>query len=132
MRNPFRVNLRKIMFDKHAALSYKGVINNGDAHDAHRSTNPNHRPLLGNHRNVHWGELTAMTRKHYEPQTVRTIVQNWLGLSRFETDQVLAQMDDYNPDYDTMDVAQIRALAEEAMECLIQERTLGRAALFQP
>ena len=65
-------------------------------------------------------------------QTVRTIVQNWLGLSRFETDQVLEQMDDYNPDYDEMSTEQIRALAEEAMECLIQERTLGRAVSFQP
>lgn len=65
-------------------------------------------------------------------QTVRTIVQNWLGLSRYETDQVLTAMDETEPDYDAMDVAQIRALAEEAMECLIQERTLGRAVSFQP
>lgn len=67
-----------------------------------------------------------------KPQTVRTIVQNWLGLSRYETDQVLTAMDETDPDYETMTTAQIRALAEEAMECLIQERTLGRAALFQP
>ena len=65
-------------------------------------------------------------------QTVRTIVQNWLGLSRYETDQVLTAMDETDPDYETMTTAQIRALAEEAMECLIQERTLGRAASFQP
>ena len=70
--------------------------------------------------------------KPREPQTVRTIVQNWLGLSRYETDQVLTAMDETDPDYDAMDVAQIRALAEEAMECLIQERTLGRVASFQP
>ena len=67
-----------------------------------------------------------------KPQTVRTIVQNWLGLSRYETDQVLTAMDETEPDYETMDVTQIRALAEEAMECLIQERTLGRAVSFQP
>ena len=70
-----------------------------------------------------------MTRK---PQTVRTIVQNWLGLSRYETDQVLTAMDETEPNYETMTTAQIRALAEEAMECLIQERTLGRVVLFQP
>lgn len=67
-----------------------------------------------------------------EPQTVRTIVQNWLGLSRFETDQVLEQMDDYSPDYDEMSVEQIRALAEEAFECLNNAKTLGRAVSFQP
>lgn len=67
-----------------------------------------------------------------EPQTVRTIVQNWLGLSRYETDQVLTAMDETEPDYDAMDVAQIRALAEEAFECLNENRTLGRAVSFQP
>lgn len=67
-----------------------------------------------------------------EPQTVRTIVQNWLGLSRYETDQVLTAMDETDPDYDAMDVAQIRALAEEAFECLNNAKTLGRAVLFQP
>ena len=67
-----------------------------------------------------------------EPQTVRTIVQNWLGLTRFETDQVIAVMDESNPDYEELDTAQIRALAEEAMEWLIQEKTLGRAVSFQP
>lgn len=70
-----------------------------------------------------------MTRK---PQTVRTIVQNWLGLTRFETDQVLTAMDETEPDYDAMDTAQIRALAERAMQCLNENRTLGRAASFQP
>lgn len=65
-------------------------------------------------------------------QTVRTIVQNWLGLSRYETDQVLTAMDETDPDYETMDVAQIRALAEEAMECLIQEKMLGRVVWSQP
>lgn len=70
--------------------------------------------------------------KPREPQTVRTIVQNWLGLSRYETDQVLTAMDETEPDYDDMDAAQIRALAEEAFECLNQEKTLGRAASFQP
>ena len=65
-------------------------------------------------------------------QTVRTIVQNWLGLSRYETDQVLTAMDETEPDYETMDVAQIRALAEEAFECLNQERMIGRAVSFQP
>lgn len=70
--------------------------------------------------------------KPREPQTVRTIVQNWLGLSRYETDQVLMAMDETEPDYDEMSVEQIRALAERAMECLIQEKTLGRAVSFQP
>ena len=70
--------------------------------------------------------------KPREPQTVRTIVQNWLGLSRYETDQVLTAMDETDPDYETMDVAQIRALAEEAMECLNKSRTLGCVSFNQP
>ena len=67
-----------------------------------------------------------------KPQTVFTIVQNWLGLTRYETDQVLALMDETEPDYETLGVAQIRALAEEAFECLNQERMIGRVAWFQP
>ena len=67
-----------------------------------------------------------------KPQTVFTIVQNWLGLTRFETDQVLAVMDESNPEYEELDAAQIRALAEEAMEWLVQEKMLGRVAWSQP
>ena len=70
--------------------------------------------------------------KPREPQTVRTIVQNWLGLSRYETDQVLTAMDETDPDYETMDVAQIRALAERAMECLRENRTLDCVSFNQP
>ena len=70
--------------------------------------------------------------KPRKPQTVRTIVQNWLGLSRYETDQVLTAMDETEPDYETMTTAEIRALAERAMECLNQNRTLGCVSFNQP
>ena len=57
---------------------------------------------------------------------LHTLVQNWLGLTRYETDQVVSQMADM-ADLDELDDTQIRKLSEEAFECLNENRTLGHA-----
>lgn len=64
-----------------------------------------------------------------KPPRIFTLVQNWLGLTRFETDQVLAIMSDM-VDLDDLNDHQIRALAEEAFECL--NKMTGFDALYPP
>lgn len=62
---------------------------------------------------------------------LHTLVQNWLGLTRYETDQVVSQMADM-ADLDELDDTQIRALAEEAFECLNENQTLGHVVFNRP
>ena len=65
------------------------------------------------------------------PSRLHILVQNWLGLNRYETDQVVSVMCEHE-DLEDMSDDHLRELSEEAMECLIQERTLGRAVFNRP
>jgi hypothetical protein len=62
---------------------------------------------------------------------LHTLVQNWLGLTRYETDQVVSVMCEHE-DIEDMTDDDLRALSEEAFECLNENRTLGRVVFNRP